>query len=191
MWEAGGGTHTKWWSHRWDGEGDISGTLMGQDGWPPPREEEGESCATVPSQHPASPSPSSSPSHAHTPTRPRAVTLVFHSQGAPGSSKAGGLVSKAKAWPAASPGREQPGETFPKGSACSWLKLQLCPHVHQPPGHSAADTKSRLEGKLRGEGPTGGEEAGGDHETPTWCLSYPGQSEHPLPSVAFPVCNRG
>ena len=42
-----------------------------------------------------------------------------------------------------------------------------------------------------GGGPTGGEEAGGYHETPAWCLSHPGQSENPLPGVASPVCNRG
>lgn len=115
--------------------------------------------------------------------------LVFHSQGALGSSKAGGLVSKAKAWLAASLGREQPGEAFPKGSACSWLALQLCPRVHQPPGHSAADTKSSLGGSSGG--PTDGDEAGDYHETPARCLSCPGQLEHPRLSVASPVCNRG
>lgn len=102
------------------------GTLMGEGGCPPPREEEGESCATAPFWHPVSlsPSPSSSPTHAHTPTRPGAFTLVFHSQGAPGSSKTGGLVSKAKAWPAASLGREQP-----RGGLSQRLSLLL---AHAP-----------------------------------------------------------
>lgn len=82
-------------ARKWEGEGGTAGTLMGQGGCPPPREEGGDSCDTAPSQHPASPSPSpsSSRTHAHTSTRPGAVVLVFRSQGAPGSSKTGGLMS--------------------------------------------------------------------------------------------------
>lgn len=45
---------------------------------------------------------------------------------------------------------------FPKGSACSRLALQLCPHAYQPPSHSGTDTESKLR-----EEP--GEEGGGSH----------------------------
>lgn len=103
-----------------------------------------------------------SPTHAHTPTRPWAVTLVFHSQRVLGSSKASGLFSKAKAWPAASPwqGTNSLGRHFPKAQLIPGSCSDFSPRSAASQPLSCGHQESQ-EG-----GPKGGEEAGGYQDTP-------------------------